>query len=266
MKSLRTLSLPVLLGCLGLLSGCQSGTDSGTSSYTPPTDSPGNVLKVGVTPDMAPMVFKQAGKLTGFEIEMAREFGKYLERPVEFVQVKWADQLTALQNGRTDIVMSSMSITPQRRMLAAFSNPYMHVGQMMLVHRKDLYRYALGFPQPLPGTVGVQRGTVGEYVVEEMFAHSKKKTYRSIDDAVKDLANKRIDSVISDAQIVLYQAALNQTASLTVIPRMLHEDYLGWAVRPQDTELLTKVNEFIAKTQKDDSMNATIKRWMPLAQ
>jgi polar amino acid transport system substrate-binding protein len=197
---------------------------------------------------------------------MGRELGKFLDRPVEFIEVKWADQLTALQNGRTDIVMSSMSITQQRRMLATFSNPYMQVGQMMLVRRQELYRYVLGFPQPLPGTVGVQRGTVGESVIEEMFARSKKKTYRSVNEAVSDLVEKRIDSIVSDAQIVWYQAALNQSASLAVVPRMLNQDYLGWPVRTQDTELLEKVNAFLLKSQQDGSLGAAIKRWMPLAQ
>ncbi len=262
MKSLRTFSFFILLGCLAVVNGCQSGA----GGYTSPSASPDNVLRIGVTPDSAPMVFKQAGQLTGFEIEMGRELGKFLERPVEFVEVKWPDQLQALQNGRTDIIMSSMSITPERRMLAAFSDPYMHVGQMMLVHREDIYRYALGFPQPLPGTVGIQRGTVGESAIQEMFSRSKKKSYRSIDEAVKDLVNNRINSVVSDAQIVWYQAALNQSAGLAVVPRMLNQDYLGWPVRTQDAELLKKVNEFVARAQQDGSMNAAIKRWMPLAE
>lgn len=262
MKFLHSFYCHLLLGCLAISSGCQSGT----GGHTSPSDLPDNVLRIGVTPDSAPMVFKQAGQLTGFEIEMGRELGKYLERPVEFVEVKWADQLQALQNGKTDIIMSSMSITPERRMLVAFSDPYMHVGQMMLVHRQDIYRYALGFPQPLPGTVGVQRGTVGESAIQEMFSRSKKKSYHSIDDAVKDLVNNRINSVVSDAQIVWYQAALNQSAGLAVVPRMLNRDYLGWPIRTQDADLLKKVNEFVAKAQQDGSMNAAIKRWMPLAQ
>lgn len=212
------------------------------------------------------MAFKQGGVLTGFEIDQGRELGKFLDRPVEFVQVDWEDQIKALRSGKTDIIMASMSITPERRMLVTFSNPYMHVGQMMLVHRQDLYRYALGFPQPLPGTVGVQRGTVGEALIESQFARSKRKSYRSIESAVEDLTRKRIAAVVSDAQIVWYQAAIKSSSGLAVVPRMLDQDFLGWPVRTQDAELLKKVNEFVLTSQTNGSMNAAIKRWMPLAQ
>ena len=267
MNILRALpALVMLLPCLGLFTGCQTGSTSNASSSTTAAEVvPSNVLRIGVTPDAPPMVFKQAGQLTGFEIELGKRLGEFLDRPVEFVELPWKDQMTSLQSGKTDIIMSSMSITTERRMLAAFSNPYMKVGQMMLVHRSELHRYALGLPQPLPGTVGVQAGTVGEFLIESRFARSKRKSYRSIETAVSDLVNKSLASVVSDAQIVWYQAALNESKGLAVVPRMLNEDFLGWPVRKQDTELHQKVNAFILQSQNDGSMNESIRRWMPLA-
>ena len=268
MNSSRLFSVLLLAVGLGGLTGCQTGsapsTSSGSSSSVGEPD-PSTILRVGVTPDAPPMAFKQGGKLTGFEIELAEKLGRHLGRTVQFVELPWKDQMSSLQSGKTDIIMSSMSITTERRMLAEFSTPYMKVGQMLLVHRSDLHRYALGIPQPLPGTVGVQAGTVGEFLVESRFARSKRKSYRSIESAVSDLVNKRIASVVSDAQIVWYQAGLNESKGLAVVPRMLNEDFLGWPVRKQDPELLKQVNEFIAKSQNDGSMNESIRRWMPLA-
>ena len=81
------------------------------------------------------MAFKQGGELVGLEVEAARELGEQLGRPVEFIEVKWEDQIPALLAGRTDIVMSSMTSTPERRLRVAFSNPYLRVGQMMLIKR-----------------------------------------------------------------------------------------------------------------------------------
>ena len=81
------------------------------------------------------MAFKQGGELGGLEVEAARELGEQLGRPVEFIEVKWEDQIPALLAGRTDIVMSSMTSTPERRLRVAFSNPYLRVGQMMLIKR-----------------------------------------------------------------------------------------------------------------------------------
>lgn len=267
MKPYRLLSVFLLAGCLAILAGCQTGNTSSAndSAAMAPDVEPSNYLRIGVTPDAPPMAFKQQGKLIGFEIELGEKLGDHLNRPVKFVELQWEDQIKSLQSGKIDIVMSSMSITPERSMLAAFSNPYMKVGQMMLVHRSELHRYALGIPQPLPGTVGTQSGTVGEFLIESRFARSKRKSYRTIESAVSALINKRISSVVSDAQIVWYQAALNEANGLAVVPRMLNQDMLGWPVRKQDGALLAEVNAFILQKQNDGTMNEIIRRWMPLA-
>lgn len=273
MKPLRLLCCSVFLMAAGWFgAGCQSSSGGGSApevtDYAPvaPVSSSSSVLKVGVTPDIPPMVFEQGGQLTGFEIELAKELGKKIGKSVQFIPVAWEDQINYLNSGRTDIIMSSMSITQERQMLVAFSNPYMRVGQMMLIHRADQFRYALGIPQPLPGTVGVQRGTVGEYLMESQFSNSKRKSYRSVEDAVGDLVDRKIQIVVSDAQLVWYQAALNEANGLAVVPRLLNTDYLGWAMRAGDTELLGKVNAFLLEKQTNGTLNASIKRWMPLWQ
>src|SRR5262245_32751572 len=71
-------------------------------------------LKVGVSPIFPPMVFKQNGNLAGVEVDLARAFGEYLGRPVTFVELPWKDQIDAVNQGRIDIIMSSMSVTTAR--------------------------------------------------------------------------------------------------------------------------------------------------------
>jgi polar amino acid transport system substrate-binding protein len=159
----------ILLSCLALsFTGCQT-----TSSDKRSTND--NALRVGVTPTLPPMVFKRDGQLTGLEIDAARALGEHLGRPVRFVELKWEDQIESLLAGRTDIIMSSMTITAERRMRLAFSNTYLNVGQLLLVRRADFNRYALGIPVVLPGTVGVIAGTVGEQFVEREFSGSNRR-------------------------------------------------------------------------------------------
>lgn len=225
----------------------------------------GAVLRVGVTPQFPPMVFKQGTEITGFEAEAARELGRHLGRPVRFVEVKWDRQIDSLLSRKTDIVMSSMTITMERRMRAAFAEPYLKGGQMMLVRRTDLNRYNLALPPMLPGTVGVLQGTVGEYFVQREFSTSKRRAFASTDEAVEALIAGKIDSLVSDAPLVWYQAGVNESKGLAVVPRMLTNEMFGWAVRPDDAELLKKVNEFVNTRQSDGSLHAMIKRWLPMA-
>jgi ABC-type amino acid transport substrate-binding protein len=247
---------------VSLTAGCQSTApvaDTGGATAT------ARALRVGVTPMFPPMIFKQGAEVTGLEAEAARELGRELGRPVKFVEVKWENQIDSLLSRKTDIVMSSMTITPERRVRAAFSDPYLKGGQMMLTRRTELHRYSLGLPPTLPGTVGVIQSTVGEYLIQREFASSKRRAFDTMDDAVSALVAGRVDSLIADAPVAWYQAGLNESKGLGVVPRMLTQEVFGWAMRPDDAELQTKVNGFIAKRQADGSLNQMIKRWLPLA-
>src|SRR6187397_550676 len=90
-------------------------------------------LRVGVTADFPPMIYKDAGKLVGLEADFAKVLGEELGRPIKLVEVRWEDQISALADGKTDIIMSSMSMTRARQLRVSFSKPYLTVGQTVLV-------------------------------------------------------------------------------------------------------------------------------------
>src|SRR5688572_3352430 len=121
----------------------------GLLSLVPAQGSAGSAtepLRVGVTANFPPMIYKEGGKLVGVEADFARALGEELGRPVSLVELNWEDQIPALVEGRTDIVMSSMSITRPRQLRVAFTRPYLAMGQGVLVRREDANKYLLGFP------------------------------------------------------------------------------------------------------------------------
>ena len=126
-------------------------------------------LRVGVSPVFPPMVFKQGKELAGVEVDLARALGEKVGRKVILVEVPWEDQIEALNAGRIDIIMSSMSITTARRYVIDFARPYLIVGQMPLVRREDQNRYLLGMPINPPGAVGVLKATTGDFLVQRDF-------------------------------------------------------------------------------------------------
>jgi polar amino acid transport system substrate-binding protein len=219
------------------------------------------VLRVAVSPVFPPMVFKQAGELAGVEIELARAFGAKLGRKVTFVEVPWEDQIEALRDGKTDIIMSSMSITTPRRYVIDFSSPYMVIGQMTLVRREDMGQYVLGYPARLPGTVGVLKATTGAFLVQRDFSRSKLKEFTSETEAVKALKKKKIDLFIGDSTLVWHLAGMHAADGLAAVPVTLSEEPLGWGIRKGDSELLSAADEFIKTSLKDGSLNQILRRW-----
>lgn len=218
-------------------------------------------LRVGVSPVFPPMIFKQGKELKGVEIELANALGAQLNREIVFVEVPWKDQIEALNAGRTDIIMSSMSVTPARKFVVSFSRPYFLTGQMALVRREDKNNYALGFPYKLNGNVGVLKATTGEFLVQRDFPKSPIKAYATSEDAAKALIKKKINLFITDSTLVWYLAGTHANEGLTAVPIVLSEEPLAWAVRKHDDALLASVNEFVSKGSQDGTLLKVFRRW-----
>jgi len=247
------LSPLLALGLVAILAGTSDGP---AATGTVP-------LRVGVTPNTPPMVFKEGGRLTGMEIDFAQALSQNLGRPIQFVELKWEDQIESLVDGKIDIIMSSMSITKARQYRIAFSDPYLRVSQMALVRREDSGRYALGFPQPLPGVVGVMKATTGDFLVQQEFFRSKRKEFTSSDEAAKALVKKRIDVFIADSSLVFWLAAANEANGLVVVPIALTDEALAWGLRRSDVELQKSVNAFLQKQKENGQFAEVMKRWLP---
>ena len=222
-------------------------------------------LRVGVSPVFPPMVFKQGKELAGVEVDLARALGEKAGRKVIFVELPWEDQIEALNAGRIDIIMSSMSITTARRYVIDFARPYLIVGQMTLVRREDQNRYALGFPITPAGTVGVLKATTGEFLVQRDFPKARRKVFNSAAEAAQALKRKKIDLFISDSTLVWNLAGMHAADGLAAVPLALSEEQLAWGIRKGDEKLLAAANEFIQKASQDGTLNRIFRRWTAVA-
>jgi ABC-type amino acid transport substrate-binding protein len=222
-------------------------------------------LRVGVSPVFPPMVFKQQGQLVGIEVDLARALGERLGRAVTFVELLWEDQIEALQQGRIDIIMSSMSITPARAFVIDFSLPYLSVGQGILVRREDEGKYLLGMPHKPSGPVGVLKATTGEFLVQRDFPKARRRTYKSEADAVQALKKKRIDLFITDSPLVWYLAGVHAAEGLSAVSFLLSQEQLAWGVRKGDDSLRNAANGFLQEAMQDGTVAGILRRWTGMA-
>jgi polar amino acid transport system substrate-binding protein len=216
---------------------------------------------VGITPIFPPMIFKQGDELAGVEVDLAKALGKHLNRPVTFVELPWEDQIDALNKGRTDIIMSSMSVTVPRKFLVDFSTPYFTVSQMALVRTEDRNDYLLGFPADLKGPIGVLKATTGDFLVQQNFPKTKRVTLKNGDEAARALIRKKVELFITDSPTVWYLSAQHAVDGLSVVPIFLSEEPLAWAVKKGDEGMLTTVNDFITAAGKDGTIKKAFTRW-----
>ena len=261
----------VILMCLLIGCAAPQGQQANAGAKQAPAASVApspNVLRVGVSTNAPPLIFKQGFDIVGLEAELAKKFGEYLGKSIAFIELDWEEQIPALLANKTDIIMSGMTITKMRQIRIEFSEPYFRTGQMALTRNK----YRKMIPQNYYGIrgmsimtrFGVVRGTVGETFVQKNFGQAKKIVpYKTSRLAVEDLLKGRIDVFIHDGPIILMLAAENENNGLAEIPSLLSEDYLAWGIRKNDPELLTAANNFVDMMIKENQLDPIINRWIP---
>ena len=255
-RNRRRLLLPLLGLAAGLLAGVAVAAESKPGSSAP--------LRVGVSPVFPPMVFKQGKELAGVEVDLARALGESLGRKVVFVELDWKDQTEALIAGKTDIIMSCMSITTSRNAVMSFTRPYFKTGQMALVRREDRNKHLLGVIAPTGTKVAVLKATTGDFLVQRDFPRVSRKTFANGEEAVRALMKGSVEMFITDSTLVWYLAGTHAADGLTPAPVLLTEETLACGVRRGNDDLLAAANDFIARSNQDGTLTKTFRRWMAI--
>ncbi len=246
--------LVLLVGC----SAFQSDPDAGLFDAAP------NVLRVGVTSDAPPVVYKERGEIVGLEADLARGLAEEMGMEVEFVELDWTDLIPALEDGRIDIIMSGMSITQVRRFRVAFCQPYMRAGLMALVRTAAARQSSgpIGFATA-DETVAVQEGTTGDYCVRRYMKRAERKAYATVTECYDALRKGKVDLLVHDAPVVWRLAADEPAAGFVPAPTNLTVEYYAWAVLRDDGTLLLAANSVLTKWLLDGTLLRWTLRWVP---
>jgi ABC-type amino acid transport substrate-binding protein len=222
------------------------------------------VLRVGIAPGSPPLAFLHDGEPAGLEADFARQLAVELGLRAQFVVLQREALLPALESRRVDILMSGLVASPALRARVAFARPYLRSSQMALIRREDAERLGLRralLDQPL--SVGFERGSGGEGYVRERLARARPVALGSVEDGIDALQEGRIDVFISDAPTVWRVSAAHREGWLVGLFRPLTEEYLAWALRPDDPRL-TGINVVLRRWERTGVLEALLNRWMPL--
>lgn len=238
-----------------MFSGCKSSSGMIPNSGLPP-------LRVGISPDYPPLIFKKGSQITGFEVEMAMALARFTGRPLQFVEVAWHDQIAALIAGKTDIIMSGLTITEARQVRIDFTDSFLVLGQMGLVRANNAAQYKTAksiFESN--AEVGVQRGSTAEALAKQSLLNGARVTCLEPKHAPFYLQTGRIDVFLHDAPAIIWLASENE-ADLAIVPELLTNENLAWGVRKGDRALQEAANTALAKWKNDGTLEAIKRRWL----
>lgn len=188
--------------------------------------------------------FDSSGKVKGFDIDIGNALCRQMEVTCEWLTTDWDGMIPALNAGKFDTIVASMSITDQRSAVVSFTHPY-YYNPGGFYARKDS-GFTAAMPEDLKGkVVGALSSTTEVKILEEYFQDSELKLYPKFDDALLDLEAGRIDLVMGSSFIMNEWLETEPGACCELVGDIFIEDFnngTGIAVRRDDSELLDALN------------------------
>ncbi len=204
-----------------------------------------NQLVVGMELAYPPFeTVAEDGEPMGVSVDMAHALGESLEREIIIRNIPFDGLIPALKTGRIDLIISSMTKTPERDQSIDFSAPYVSTGLCLLV-AKDRGIKSINDLNESGRTVVVKKGTTGHIYAA---AHLSQADIRLLDKetlCVLEVASGRADAFIYDQISVLRNWQLN---SETTVPLLepFQKEYWAIGLREGETELRQQVDQFLA--------------------
>ena len=245
----RNLALQAILSGALMLCLCDNAQATGSKTLSWGGDAEGG----------APFQFqdpREPSRIIGFEVDIADAIGRVLGIPVQFVQNQWDGLIPGLDRGNYDMVVSGLEITPDRAQVVLFSRPYYVTFEQLAVRADDHSINSLDDCKAK--TLGTLKGSLAQRILEAR-GNIRVLSYDGQINAYEDLLNGRLDGVLMDHIIALYNVAPLPQLKMTG-PPVGRLEY-GIAVRKGDEDLLAGINGALDKIIASGELRRILENW-----
>lgn len=222
----------------------------------------GDKIVIATDATWPPMEFLNADKeIIGFDIDLMNLAAKKGGFEVEFKNTAWDGIFAGLANSQYDAVMSSVTITEDRKKTMDFSISYINAGQVLIVEKSTSGVTTLA---DLKGkAAGAQIGTTGFFEIEKV-AGVEAKSYDELGLAIADLANGRIAGVVADTPIAADYVLQNDeySGTLKIVGEPFTDEFYGVAVKKGNSEVLEIINKGLEKVVDTKDYEKLEDKWL----
>lgn len=207
-------------------------------------------LKVGMELAYPPFeMVSNEGKPYGISVEMANALGEYLDKEIVIENIPFVDLIPALNAGKIDLIISSMTITHERKKAIDFSDSYVTLGLGLLTNKQSSIKSVGDLNQP-GKVVMVKEGTSGETYAR---LHLSKGTIKIMDQELKcvqEVRQGKADAFIYD-QLAVYMHGQKNPETTRAILVPFQKEHWGVGIRKGNRELLVQINAFLKKFREE---------------
>lgn len=225
-------------------------------------------VRVGCEAAYRPFAFRENGRIVGYDVDLAHLLFEPLGVEVEMVDTAWAGVIPSLYAGNFDIVMTSLTYTPERIERVGYSIPYTEATQELLIRASD--EDTITSLEGMAGKVlAVKLGSAGDTMrpqLEEQLIEATGEGFASVrvyDDhpaAYMALAQGTVDGVVNTLA-TLTQVLQDAPDRYAIVRDVGPRNWAGIGTRQEDTELITFLDERIRALRESGEIYELQERW-----
>ena len=221
-------------------------------------------LRVGFESGYIPFeMTNKKGQFIGFDMDYAKRLAKVMG--VKFVPVNtdWPGIIPSLMTNKFDIIMGGMTITQERNLKVNFSNPYIVVGQTILLNKKHEgvvqdYR-DLNDPKYI---LTSRMGTTGEQAIKKYIPKATYKGFETEAEAGLEVINGKADALVYDLPFCGFLYGSQGQGKTIFLEKPFTFEPLAWAINKGDPDFLNFLNNFLSQSVGDGFYERLFKKWI----
>jgi polar amino acid transport system substrate-binding protein len=218
-------------------------------------------LKVGMELSYPPFEMTDTqGKPTGVSVDLALALGSHLGQPVQIENMGFDGLIPALKSKKIDVIISSLTVTPERAKSVDFSTPYLTTGlALLLPHRSTVH--AVSELNQAGRTVAVKKGTTGHLYARQNLPSAKLLVLDKESSAVLEVVQGKADAFIYD-QLSIYRHWREHEAATRPLLTAFQTEGWAVAVRKRESALLNKIEIFLTNFRAQGGFDQLAQRYL----
>jgi polar amino acid transport system substrate-binding protein len=220
-------------------------------------------LVVGTSGDQPPLnATTRDGKIIGLEVDMATLMASAMGVKLKMVGMPFANLLPALKEGKIDLILSGMTMTPKRNMDVVFVGPYYVTGKAFLTKLSTIasLEKADGIDKP-EYTVVALEGSTSQMYVEEVLPHAKLVPTKDYDEALDLVIRDKAHVMVADFHFCAVSAFRFKDKGLITVNAPFTFEPIGIAMQAGDPLLVNWVENFLTTLNGTGDLKKMGERW-----
>lgn len=212
---------------------------------------------VGIDPTYPPMEYVDGNTLMGYDIDLANLIGKELGVQIKFKNILFDDLFSALENDSIDMIISTVTVTDERKQKYDFSEPYLQAGQVILAQKTNT---TITDTTNLAGKrIGVQKGTTIETEALKYTSDKFVVRYPDFVEATAALVKGDIDVVFADLPGA--KGIVNENPTLKIASDPFTTEYYAVVFKKGSTKI-AKINEALSSLKAKGILTELNQKWL----